>query len=171
MFQCRKLRYKLNFYFSAGTTSTTASTSHLFGTESDSEVGIDKCLVENDNIVQAVQRIKSKPGRKTQKDLQLLEAAARLASERGVDLSALCTNSNSGIINQPQDILTKSALDGLSNHNVSISQLRTTVGNYFGAAERLNSGERFHVQGRRITEDGRVQYLIQWQNNITTDVT
>ena len=128
-------------------------------------------LNDHNALLQPVQRIRSKPKRKTQKDICLLDAASHLASERGVDLN-MCSNTTTSGLHSRQDVLEKSTLDGISGRGVSITDLRTTVGNYFGAAERLDSGEQFHVQGRRITEDGRVQYLIQWQtNNHTINIT
>lgn len=48
------------------------------------------------------------------------------------------------------------------NQDVSMANLQSTVNQYFGAANRIASGENFVIKGKRLSMDGRVQYLIEW---------
>lgn len=51
---------------------------------------------------------------------------------------------------------------------MSLHDLKSSVHSYFGAANRISCGEKFKVRGKRILLDGRVQYLIQWNNKPLT---
>ena len=62
-----------------------------------------------------------------------------------------------------KNVVDKSTLDGMRSKEVPLNQLRSSVSSYFGAADRLKSGERFQVLARRVSADSRVQYLIQWE--------
>lgn len=46
----------------------------------------------------------------------------------------------------------------------TLSDLQTSLNMYFGGvANRIANGERFAVRGKRVSLDGRVQYLIEWE--------
>lgn len=51
-----------------------------------------------------------------------------------------------------------------SSQEVSLTELQTSLTMYFGAVNRISSGERFVVRGKRHGPDGRTQYLIEWES-------
>lgn len=69
-------------------------------------------------------------------------------------------------LKHPKNVLEKSAIDDVAGRDVPLSRLQSSVGNYFGAADRLHSGERFKILGRRVTADDTVQYLVEWEGGL-----
>ena len=43
-----------------------------------------------------------------------------------------------------------------------LQKLESTVSGYFGGANRIAEGEKFTVLAKRLTSDGRLEYLIDW---------
>ncbi|XP_008545132.1 PHD finger protein 19 [Microplitis demolitor] len=47
--------------------------------------------------------------------------------------------------------------------DISMDDLKSSVNMYFGAANRIASGEKFGVKAKRLSKSGQLQYLIEWE--------
>lgn len=54
-------------------------------------------------------------------------------------------------------------LEAVHNTHISFHDLKSSVHSYFGAANRIANGERFNVLARRVTPNGKIQHLIEWE--------
>lgn len=46
-----------------------------------------------------------------------------------------------------------------------MQDLKSSVHSYFGTANRIATGEKFSFAGKRITDSGKLQYLIEWEGH------
>lgn len=73
--------------------------------------------------------------------------------------SGSCGNCNASVPNSPS----KNSPVKQNAPNISMDDLKSSVNMYFGAANRIASGEKFIVKAKRKGPNGQFQYLIEWE--------
>ncbi|XP_019641014.1 PREDICTED: metal-response element-binding transcription factor 2-like [Branchiostoma belcheri] len=64
---------------------------------------------------------------------------------------------------EDDSIVEPEVIKSMKDTAISMEHLRASVNSYFGAEGRLACGEKYTVLARRVTPDGKVQYLVQWE--------
>ncbi|KAK6196236.1 hypothetical protein SNE40_001498 [Patella caerulea] len=61
-----------------------------------------------------------------------------------------------------ENVVSSEVIEAVKNTQVDINKLKSKVGSYLGKEDRLAQTDKFNVIAQRVTVEGKIQYLVEW---------
>lgn len=86
----------------------------------------------------------------------------RQRQDKNAEANNTSNKSNNSIVRSPSNNSIVSPVK--SEPDIDMDDLKSSVNIYFGAANRIASGEKFNIRACRLGPEGRLQYLLEWDD-------
>uniref|UniRef100_A0A1A9VHT1 PHD-type domain-containing protein n=1 Tax=Glossina austeni TaxID=7395 RepID=A0A1A9VHT1_GLOAU len=126
-------------------------------------------LVQNDSTVSQASETKPMPahGRRLRQRPQKISPN----NSRRSSISSTSSTCTTTVLATGTIPTTNNTLSSNQTSVVSSEDLKQTVNKYFGAVNRIESGEQFSIRAKRQLPNGQMQYLIEWGETIAAATT
>lgn len=126
-----------------------------------------KDLSKNNNGLQSLKDLKNKDNDMSYPVKEVVKASRlkRLCRGKGFE-SQTRTNSTENYESENQNSVEINVTDAVINSPIK----NKSINLYFGALNRIENGENFTILAKRLTFDGKEQYLLEWESSNSNGV-